>query len=427
MKKFYLFVLAGFLVTLTTKAQVLFTNAANTYNQNFNSIGASATAVLPANWRVSKNNLTTASVGSFGSATSSTEQSAGNGMLSTSVDGIYNFGAGISSSATDRAIGGLASLTGSKSVTMFLYLKNSGIISINNFNLSYNIEKYKNGSNAAGFTVQMYYSADGSTWNSAGSNFKVSFIGGDIDNNGYVSAPQGTSTINDVMNLSLAAGNDFYLAWNYTVNSGTTTSNAQALGLDDVAITANYAVVAPVTLGSFTANVVNNEAKINWTTYNEINMDKYELEKSSDGIKFNVVKSLASYNSMPITQYFYTDQSLTSGNNFYRIKMIEKSGLASYSKIIKLFNGKQAGGVTINPTIVTNGSFNMQMNNMPKGQYQIAVFSDNGMPLLNRSINNEAGGIMSQTIALPSSIAKGMYIVRFSGRDTNINQKIVVQ
>jgi len=427
MKKIYFLLFLSCLLTFTAKAQVLFTNAATTYNQNFNAIGATATAALPTNWRVSKNNITTATVGSFASATNATEQSSGNGMASTAADGIYNFGAGIGSSATDRAIGGLSSLTGSKSVTMFLYLKNNGTTSINDFSISFNIEKYKNGSNAAGFTLQMYYSSDGNTWNSAGSNFKGSFIGGDLDNNGYVTAPQGTSTINDVMNLSLSAGNDFYLAWNYTVNSGTTTSNAQALALDDVSITANYSAVAPVTLGSFTASLVNNEAKINWTTYNETNMDKYELEKSSDGIKYNVVKILPSYNALPITQYFYTDAKTLAGNNFYRIRMVEKSGVTAYSKVVKLFNGKQPGGMTISPTIVTNGSFNMQMNGMAKGQYQMAVYSGSGTPLLNRTITNETDGSMSQTFVLPSSTAKGMYIVRLYGRETNINQKIIVQ
>ena len=39
--------------------------------------------------------------------------------------------------------------------------------------LCYNVEKYRNGSNSAGFTIQMYYSTDGTNWTSAGDNFKL--------------------------------------------------------------------------------------------------------------------------------------------------------------------------------------------------------------------------------------------------------------
>jgi hypothetical protein len=427
MKKIYLLMSLS-IITLSTsvRAQVSFTNTTNTYTQNFNGIGTSATAILPSPWRVSKSNVATASVGNYGAGVAATEQVAGNNMLGTATDGIYNFGAGVSSSATDRCVGALSSLTGTKSMNLYMYLKNNGSSSINDFLISYNVEKYRNGTNTAGFTIQMYYSADGAMWINAGSEFKVSVVGGDVDNNGYASAPEGSTTIGGTLNAILSAGNDMYLAWNYTVTSGTVTSNAQALGIDDISVTANYNLVTPVTFSGFNASVVNNQAKINWTTYNEINMLSYELEKSNDGIRYTKLASVASNNTSSTSKYSYTDISLFNGNNFYRVKSIEKSGYAAYSNIIKVFVGKQAG-ITVNPTIVTTGSFNLQMDNIPKGQYQMAVYSDAGVPLVSKIINNETQGTMSQMVNLPAGTARGMYIVRFYGRDANFNQKIMVQ
>ena len=43
----------------------------------------------------------------------------------------------------------------------------------------------------------------------------------------------------------LTSGNSIYLAWNYSVTSGTTTTYAQALGIDDVVITAHGSAVGP--------------------------------------------------------------------------------------------------------------------------------------------------------------------------------------
>ena len=70
-------------------------------------------------------------------------------------------------------------------------------------------------------------------------DFTISFSA-DTANNGFASAPGATVNVTSkTLNQSIAAGSSLYLAWNYSVTSGNTTSNAQALGIDDVSITAN--------------------------------------------------------------------------------------------------------------------------------------------------------------------------------------------
>jgi len=229
-------------------------SAGATVTQDF-SIGTSATATLPSGWRADKN-TTVRSVGSYGSAVTATERSDGNSMSTTAGNGIYNFGAGPGASATDRAVGGLSSSKASKSVNLYVQLYNNGSSDITNFTISYNVEKYRNGSNSEGFSIQMYYSTNGSNWTSAGSDFLTSFSA-DANNNGYAPAPGATVSVsNKTLSQALAASSSLYLAWNYSVTSGTTTSNAQALGVDDISITANGGAPSPLisvngTLSSF--------------------------------------------------------------------------------------------------------------------------------------------------------------------------------
>ena len=127
-------------------------------------------------------------------AVDTTERRAGNNMSSSATNGIYNYGAGGADTATDRAVGGISSGSASKSVNVYVQLTNNGSTSINNFTISYNVEKYRNGSNTAGFTIQMYYSTDGSTWTSAGDDFKTSFPA-DANTNGFASAPGATVNV----------------------------------------------------------------------------------------------------------------------------------------------------------------------------------------------------------------------------------------
>ena len=60
---------------------------------------------------------------------------------------------------------------------------------------------------------------------------------GDADNNGYASAPGTTTSVSNLsLPISIAAGGSLYLAWNFSVTSGSTTSNAQGLGVDNISI-----------------------------------------------------------------------------------------------------------------------------------------------------------------------------------------------
>ncbi|MBI5029562.1 MAG: Ig-like domain repeat protein [Chloroflexi bacterium] len=224
------------------------------YTENFDSIGTSATATLPTDWRVSKDAINVRTVGLYASATTATERQGGNNMSTSASNGIYNFGAGAAATATDRAIGFLSSSSATKSGNLYAYFNNDTGAALSGVTLSYDVEKYRKGSNAAGFNVQLYYSLDGTSWTSAGPSFLTGFSA-DADNTGFASAPGVTQSItNQALNVPIPSGSDFYLAWNYSVTSGTITSNAQALAIDNFSILANADLVPTNPIGSGTAN-----------------------------------------------------------------------------------------------------------------------------------------------------------------------------
>ena len=225
-------VAAVFTLSGAAQAQVTITPGA-TVTQNFSSLGVNATATLPSGWKASKS-ANVREVTAYSTAVTSVERAGGAGLSSSAANGIYNFG----SSVTDRAVGGLSSGSASKSVNLYVAIQNTGGSSIPSFSISYKAERYRNGSNTAGFSIQMYYSTDGTTWTSAGSSFLSSFAA-NVDNNGAATVPIETKNVtSQALANSLAAGSTLYLAWNYSVTSGTTTSNAQALGVSDIEIVA---------------------------------------------------------------------------------------------------------------------------------------------------------------------------------------------
>src|SRR5437763_7057238 len=202
--------------------------------QNFDGIGTIAAAPLPADFRVDKV-TTVRTVGTFSVASTATTLLGGANLSTSASNGIYNFGAGTTTTGPDRAVGFLSSGTATQSGNLYAQLVNNTGAALAGLQISYSVEKYRSGSNPAGFRIQLFTSTDGATWTSAGNNFLTSFAA-DANNNGFATTPGATVPVSSTLNVAIPNGSNFFLAWNYSVASGTTTTNGQALAIDDISI-----------------------------------------------------------------------------------------------------------------------------------------------------------------------------------------------
>jgi hypothetical protein len=91
----------------------------------------------------------------------------------------------------------------------------------------------------------------------------------------------------------------------------------------------------PITLLRFDANPIgDNAAELVWVTVSEINSDRFEIERSIDGLVFHKVGEVkASANSIVEKHYTYFDHNITTSLVYYRLKMVDFDGLYTYSKI----------------------------------------------------------------------------------------------
>lgn len=210
------------------------------YTQNFDSMNIPLSSPTPSNLPADFRVLTLSvprNVGSFSSGSTQTLRVGGANMPTNAANGSYNFGAGTATLGNaDRAPGFIASGTATASGNLYAQLVNNTGGTLSGLQISYDVEKYRNGSNPAGFRYQLFYSSDGNSWTDAGPDFLTSFAP-DADNNGFANAPGATvSVANKTLNVSLANGANIFLAWNYSVNTGSTTTNAPALAIDNVSI-----------------------------------------------------------------------------------------------------------------------------------------------------------------------------------------------
>lgn len=108
----------------------------------------------------------------------------------------------------------------------------------------------------------------------------------------------------------------------------------------------------PVTLVSFDGKKGNNNtARLTWTITGNSDPDRFEILRSSDGANFTGIGTVAGVNQQ--LTYEFTDAQLATGTTYYRLRMTDKQGVPTMSKIIAVINGAEGIAITsMMPTIV---------------------------------------------------------------------------
>ena len=93
-------------------------------------------------------------------------------------------------------------------------------------------------------------------------------------------------------------------------------------------------VLLPVTLTSFSAYAVSDHVELKWSTETEQNVDRFEVQRSKDGVDWEYVTSVAA-NGNTSTQSIYgaVDNKPLAGFSYYRLKAIDLNGEFDYSDL----------------------------------------------------------------------------------------------
>ena len=222
------FALAAFLGLGAGAARAEFTLTSTTYAENFDLMGSTSTATLPAGWLLSPQNGGASPTYAAGLTT--TTQAASSG--SPTAGGRYNWGNG--TTTTDRAVGFMTSGGYASPNSVLFGFTNSTGSTITSLNLGFDYERYR--INTAAAAITFFGSTDGITWTAVASGDSGPFSTGASAynfNTGTV-----VSKASTISGLSLTVGSNYYLRWNFN----TTGANSQGLGFDNFTLTATTVV-----------------------------------------------------------------------------------------------------------------------------------------------------------------------------------------
>lgn len=180
----------------------------------------------------------------------------------------------------------------------------------------------------------------------------------------------------------------------------------------------------PVVLLSFNAECFNKNVSLSWATASELNNNYFDLEKSTNGINFSLLKRVTGSGTInSLTHYEYVDRAPEKTKLFYRLKQTDFNGETEDLKTIsinpcdnksaEIVSAAQSGSVL---KIVASVSDN--------GVYNINII-DNSGKLITKTVLSFTSGI--NEISLNSHLAKGLYMININNGRENLNAKVVIQ
>lgn len=180
-----------------------------------------------------------------------------------------------------------------------------------------------------------------------------------------------------------------------------------------------YQGVLPVTISTFTASLVNNRTQLKWSVGTENKVNRYEIERSQNGIDFTKVTEVSANGS---ASYNATDNHPPVGVNYYRLVSIDNDGtIAVYAAIQTVKVTSLAGeSVQVYPNPVKGNVINLTLNGYAAGNYTYKLVNAAGATVQQ---GNVSYGSSNVTIATTASA--GVYVLYLSNGNSVVKTKLV--
>lgn len=105
----------------------------------------------------------------------------------------------------------------------------------------------------------------------------------------------------------------------------------------------------PFSLLSFSGLYTNNSVLIRWRTSNQTEPILFVIERSNNNDSWIEIGSITAKNDSKINSYIYNDDAPADGINYYRLKIISKTGNFTYSPIQRIETDKKCFKLDLHP------------------------------------------------------------------------------
>jgi hypothetical protein len=162
-------------------------------------------------------------------------------------------------------------------------------------------------------------------------------------------------------------------------------------------------------------NENNKNALLAWTTTGELNNDHFEIQRSLGNTDFQTIGAEKAKGTTSQSQdYSFTDYLPADGNNYYRLKQIDKSGKVSYSSVVMVrFNLK---AIILYPNPAYDKIYIRNNDHFSNGKkITVRLLDLSGKLIVKREF--QTYGVDINTFNIPPTISGGMYVLMISNKN----------
>lgn len=192
--------------------------------------------------------------------------------------------------------------------------------------------------------------------------------------------------------------------------------DAVGMGYNNVGACANC--LLPMELISFDGAADGCRIDLSWKTASEINTAYVIVQRSGNGSDFKDIGQVTSAgNSTTLQQYTFSDYTMLSAENYYRLKQIDQDGLVEYSDIIQVRTTcieDNIGTLDVFPNPVRDNDLHIRMHANTNEAANLLVMNVSGEVITQREIE-VVEGINQIDLQFPK-LAAGTYFIQIQGQ-----------
>lgn len=181
--------------------------------------------------------------------------------------------------------------------------------------------------------------------------------------------------------------------------------------------------VLPLKLVDFTATAAGQSSRLNWHTEQETGTKTFEIQRSTDGIHFEKIGTVAA-NGSPHgqTPYSFTDLAPAKGINYYRLKILDADGKFTLSDVRTVSFGSTFTASFSCYPVPSKGMINLIFAGNEKGGL-LTVRNMAGAEVKKLTIT---AGITTERLDL-SMLPKGVYNISMVQSGKVATQQVILQ
>jgi hypothetical protein len=200
-----------------------------------------------------------------------------------------------------------------------------------------------------------------------------------------------------------------------------TKSGNEIVGISSRTFSIAQSAASPVHTVLLTAKPDGDKASLSWISENEMNVNRYEIERSFDKVSYEKTGEVKSAN---LRDYGFVDTSkLISGKTvFYRVKIVYNDASFKYSEVATVqLPVLSSGGFKVYPN-PARAYIHLQMNHITNGLVDVIVTDLSGKVVKQMSTTANGSNIRMYT----GNLNSGIYIVRIRHNEEEHVQRIII-